>query len=70
MTTELRDKLRRVCVDIAADVEADVTAFDGKPFTGLNVGTQFGNHAAAIHALCNMVNALVDEVYELDPQIK
>lgn len=54
-------KALAVCREVAKDVERDVQTFDGKPLTGLNVGTQFGNHAAAIAALANIVAQLLEE---------
>lgn len=47
-----------VCREIAADMENDATAFDGKPFNGRTVAEYFGNHGAAIAALAKIVEGL------------
>lgn len=52
----------QVCEEIAADMKNDASAFDGKHFNGLTVGTQFGNQGAAIAALARMVAKHDDQI--------
>ena len=59
MTTEKFEQLLKVCRDVAADVEADASTFDGRPFTGRTVGEYFGNHGAAIAALANVLEQVL-----------
>ena len=54
-----------VCNEIKADMERDVKAFDGKPMTGLSVGTQFGNQGAAIAALAGICSKQQEQIDEL-----
>lgn len=56
-----RTKAIAACAEIAKDMERDARDFEGKPFTGRNVGTQFGNQGAAIAALANIVAKLLEE---------
>lgn len=52
---------RRICREIAADMERDVEEFNGKPFNGRTVGELQGNLAAAIGALAKIVETLMPE---------
>ena len=61
MTAEERARMLATFREIALDTEADCRNFDGKPFTGRTVGTQFGNQGAAIAALANTVSKLIEE---------
>jgi len=45
---------------IIADVENDVSNFEGKPFNGKIVAEYFGNQAAAIQALAKIVKADIE----------
>jgi hypothetical protein len=54
-----KERCRELCDLIASDMENDMDGFDGKPFTGLTVGTQFGNQAAAIASLAKLVRDLI-----------
>ena len=54
-------KRLEVLEQVIKDVEADVKAFDGQPFTGKVVGTQFGYQAAAIQAIARIVKTLIEE---------
>lgn len=60
-------EMQRVCKDIAADMAADATAFDGKPFDGRTVAEYFGNQGAAIAALANMLSVVLDEAQRTEP---
>jgi len=51
---------------ISDDMESDMEKFDGQPFTGLAVGTQFGNQAAAIIGLAMVNSKLLDRIEELE----
>ncbi len=55
-----KNKIMRVCKEIASDMENDAKEFDGKPFNGKIVAEYFGNQGAAIAALANIIEALVD----------
>ena len=46
---------------VIADMENDAKTFDGNPFTGKVVGTQFGNQGAAIAAIANAVKTIVEK---------
>ncbi len=52
---------QQVLREIAEDMKADATKFDGQPFTGRTVAEYFGNQGAAIAALARIVETLVDE---------
>ena len=56
------ERAREVCKDIAADMEADASAFDGKPFNGRTMGEYLGNHGASIAALARILEATIDEI--------
>lgn len=61
MTLEqLRERIR-ILETIAADAEADVLAFEGKPFTGRTMAEYFGLVEAAIQALAKLVTELYRE---------
>ena len=51
----------RVLEAIAKDMEDDASNFDGKPFDGKTVGEYFGNQAAAIAALADIVKSILKE---------
>jgi len=46
---------------IAQDMKEDVAKFDGQPFTGKIVAEYFGNQAAAIAALANIIKAILED---------
>mgnify|MGYP001578390651 CR=1 FL=1 len=50
-----KEKTIEVLKMIAKDAEDDAKNFDGLPFTGKNVGTQFGNHGASIASLAEII---------------
>ncbi len=54
-----KDKLLKVCEQIAQDVENDAKEFDGKPFDGKTVAQYFGYHGAAIKALSDIIKELL-----------
>jgi len=54
-------KARMVLLDIAADMEADATRFDGQPFTGKTVAEYMANQGAAIAALANILEKDIAE---------
>ena len=51
---------------IAADCETDVRHFDGQPFTGKTVGTQFGNTLAMVAAIARAVTVLSERIDGLE----
>ena len=53
-------RAKDVCREIASDMEADATNFDGKPFNGRTVAEYFGNQGAAIAALAGIISTLID----------
>ena len=55
-----KDKLIKICEQVAEDMENDAKEFDGKPFDGKTVATYFGYQGAAIAALANVIRKLVD----------
>ena len=55
-------KLKKVCDSIAKDIENDIHEWEGKVFNGRNISVQFGNQAAAIVALANIVKSLLEEM--------
>lgn len=59
-------KLKELCTKIADDAVHDATNFDGKAFTGTNVGQYLGYHGTAIVALANIVNLLIDKINTLE----
>lgn len=56
-----KDKLIKICKQVAADMENNAKEFDGKPFDGKTVATYFGYQGAAIKALADIVKQLVVE---------
>lgn len=56
--------IRRVMALISEDMERDVKAYEGKPFTGKTIGEIHGNLAAAIDALAKAVDSLVEILEE------
>jgi hypothetical protein len=61
MNNELKEKLVKICEMVSADVESDVNEFEGKPFDGRTVATYFGNQAAAIKALSDVLKRLIEQ---------
>lgn len=55
-----KERLIKICEEVAADMERDAKEFDGKPFDGKTVATYFGYQGAAISALANVIKKLVD----------
>lgn len=45
---------------IADDMEKDAKKFDGRPFNGKTVAEYFGNQGAAIAALANVVQSMLE----------
>ena len=62
-------RAREACKEIAADMEADAKAFDGKPFNGRTVAEYFGNQGAAIAALAKILDNLLEEVPSHDEML-
>ena len=56
-----KEKSMKILTMIADDMEKDAKEFDGKPFDGKTVAEYFGNQGAAIAALSNIVNKLLEE---------
>ena len=56
-----KEKLIKICEQVAADVENDAREFDGKPFNGKVVAQYFGYHGAAIKALSDVLKALISK---------
>lgn len=54
-----KEKLIKVCQQVAEDVKKDAERFDGKPFDGKTVATYFGYHGAAIAALANVLEEIL-----------
>lgn len=54
----MKDKLK-VLKLIKENTEKDMETIDGIDFTGKNVGTQLGYQAAAIVALCDIIETLI-----------
>lgn len=52
-------RILQVLDEIAADMQRDVEAFEGAPFTGKTLGVIHGNLAAAVCGLVNVVKELV-----------
>lgn len=55
------DRKIEVLKMIAADMESDAASFDGKLFNGETVAEYFGNQGAAIAALANIVQSILEE---------
>ena len=58
MTTE-RIKVLKM---IAEDMKNDAKNFDGRPFDGRTVAEYFGNQGAAISALANIVESILEQL--------
>ena len=56
------DKQIEVCGMIQKDMEKDMKALEGIPFTGGNVAEAFGKQAAAISMLAEMLGKLMINV--------
>jgi len=50
---------RQICQEIAADMQADARAFEGRPFDGRTVAEYFGHQGAAIAGLARIVETLL-----------
>lgn len=46
---------------ISEDMEKDAKSFDGKPFTGLTVGTHYGYLCAAVSKLAEIIKLIVEK---------
>jgi len=57
-----KERVKEVLAMIASDMAEDAKNFEGQPFTGQTVARGFGNHGAAIAALADIINALLDEI--------
>lgn len=55
------EQVLKICGDIADDMKADATNFDGKPFNGRTVAEYLGNQGAAIAALARIIAADIAE---------
>ena len=55
-----KTKMSEVLKMIAQDMKDDASNFDGRPFNGKTVAEYFGNQGAAIAALANIVNSLIE----------
>ena len=55
-----KDKLIKICNQVAFDVENDAKEFDGRSFDGKTVAQYFGYHGAAIKALADVVKELIE----------
>ncbi len=60
MTKKQYQRARQICQDVILGMEADATAFDGKPLNGKIVAEYFGNQGAAIAALANVLDRLLE----------
>jgi hypothetical protein len=47
--------------EIRADVEADVARWEGKPFTGHNVSTMYGELAGVVYGLAVVIEKMLEE---------
>ena len=56
-----REKLIKICEQIAINTENDAKEFDGKPFDGKTVATYFGYQGAAIKALADILKTIIEE---------
>lgn len=54
-----KDELIKICNLIIEDTENDVKKFKGAPFDGATVGQWFGQQAAAITGLANIVKEIL-----------
>ena len=54
-----KGELIKVCDEVAADMERDSEAIDGKPFDGKTVAQYFGDQAAAIQALALVIRDVI-----------
>lgn len=58
---EKRTRMIEVLSMIEEDMERDVKDFDGKPFTGLTVGTHYGYACAAIVSLAKIIKEVIKD---------
>ena len=56
-----KEKLLKICNQVAFDMENDAKEFDGKPFDGKTVATYFGYQGAAIKALADVLKTLIEK---------
>lgn len=61
------DNRRWLCQQIAEDAEADVSRFEGAPFTARTVAEYMGYQAAMIQALANLVESLLPPESSAEP---
>ena len=59
MKNEEINNIKRILLEVAADMEADAKSFDGRPFNGKTVAEYFGNQGAAIAALAKIMAKLL-----------
>jgi hypothetical protein len=57
----MEDKRIEILKMIADDMKDDAKNFDGKPFNGKTVAEYFGNQGAAIAALANIIQSVLEE---------
>lgn len=62
-----KDKLIKICNQVAEDVKNDAASFDGQPFTGKTVGAYMGYHGAAIGALADVLKQLIEKTPDDPP---
>ena len=56
-----KKRVREVLKMIAQDQEDDAIKFDGQPFTGKTVAEYLGNLGAAIAALADILNEMLED---------
>ena len=56
-----KKRVQEVLKMIAQDQEDDAIKFDGQPFTGKTVAEYLGNLGAAIAALANILNEMLED---------
>ena len=59
MSEDEKAGIKRVCREIADNMERDASDCDGKPFDPAVVAEYLGKHGAAIAALAKMIGMLV-----------
>ena len=59
------NKRIKVLKMIAEDMENDARKFDGQPFNGKTVAKYFGNQGAAIAALADIMQTIIEEEDEI-----
>lgn len=56
-----KEKLMKICADVARDAQDDSKNFHRIPFTGKTVANYPGNHGALIAALANILREILDD---------